>query len=42
MIFEPITPADFANYAAKSPYKSFMQTPEIAEYRESNGWTPSA
>jgi len=40
MIFEPITPAEFTKFAAASPYKSFMQTPEIAEYRESNGWTP--
>lgn len=29
----------FRNFAAKSPYKSFTQTPEIAELREQNGWT---
>ncbi|MBQ2660629.1 peptidoglycan bridge formation glycyltransferase FemA/FemB family protein [Candidatus Saccharibacteria bacterium] len=40
MKFEPITPSDFAAYTATSPYKSFMQTPEIAKYREQNGWTP--
>ena len=40
MKFETITPTEFAKFAAKSPYKSFMQTPEIAKYREQNGWTP--
>jgi len=39
MKFITISPTDFADYAAKSPYKSFMQTPEIAKYREANGWT---
>lgn len=39
MTFEEITAEDFRAYAAKSPYKSFMQTPEIAHYREENGWT---
>ena len=39
MKFVTITSADFAQFAAKSPYKSFMQTPEIAKYREANGWT---
>ncbi|MDO4526728.1 MAG: peptidoglycan bridge formation glycyltransferase FemA/FemB family protein [Candidatus Saccharibacteria bacterium] len=39
MTFEEITEADFRDFAGKSPYKSFMQTPEIAKYRESNGWT---
>ncbi len=39
MTFEEITEADFRDFAEKSPYKSFMQTPEIAKYRESNGWT---
>lgn len=29
----------FREFANNSPYKSFMQTPEIAKYRESNGWT---
>ena len=33
-----IAPKEFAEYAKTSPYKSFMQTPEIAEYREKNGW----
>lgn len=40
MRFTEITPEDFRAYAAASPYKSFMQTPEIAEYRAKNGWTP--
>ena len=39
MTFEEITEEDFREYAKKSPYKSFMQTPEIAKHRESNGWT---
>ena len=39
MIFEEITEEEFQSYSEKSPYKSFMQTPEIAKYRESNGWT---
>ena len=39
MKFEEITEEDFRNFADKSPYKSFMQTPEIAHYRGSNGWT---
>ncbi|MBQ3293298.1 peptidoglycan bridge formation glycyltransferase FemA/FemB family protein [Candidatus Saccharibacteria bacterium] len=39
MIFEEISEEEFRNFAARSPYKSFMQTPEIAKYRESNGWT---
>ena len=39
MIFEEITAEDFRDFANKSPYKSFMQTPEIAKYREENGWT---
>ena len=40
MEFTTLTPEEFSEYAEKSPYKSFMQTPEIAQYRESNGWTP--
>ena len=40
MNFKLITPEEFRKYAAKSPYKSFTQTPEIASLRESNGWTP--
>ena len=39
MKFEEITKDEFRKFAAKSPYKSFMQTPEIASYREKNGWT---
>ena len=39
MKFITITPEEFRNYATKSPYRSFMQTPEIAKLREHNGWT---
>lgn len=39
MKFEEITENEFREFASKSPYKSFMQTPEIASYREKNGWT---
>ena len=39
MTFEEITEEEFRKFADKSPYKSFMQTPEIAKYREENGWT---
>lgn len=39
MTFEEITAEEFRDYARTSPYKSFMQTPEVAKYRESNGWT---
>lgn len=39
MNFATITKEEFSSYAKKSPYKSFMQTPEIAKYREQNGWT---
>ena len=39
MTFEEIAEEEFRNFAGRSPYKSFMQTPEIAKYRESNGWT---
>ena len=39
MKFTEITAEEFRNYAKTSPYKSFMQTPEIAGYREKNGWT---
>ena len=39
MTFEEITEAEFRDFANKSPYKSFMQTPEIARHREDNGWT---
>ena len=40
MKFVEITPDEFQDFAAKSPYKSFMQTTEIATLREKNGWTP--
>ena len=39
MTFEEISEAEFRDFAEKNPYKSFMQTPEIAKYRKSNGWT---
>ena len=39
MNFITLEPEEFRKYAAKSPYKSFMQTPEIARLREENGWT---
>ena len=39
MTFEEITEGEFREYAKNSPYKCFMQTPEIAKYREENGWT---
>ena len=39
MTFEEITSEDFREFAKNSPYKSFMQTPEIAGYRSENGWT---
>ena len=39
MTFEEITEEEFRDFAKKSPYKSFMQTPEIAKYRKENGWT---
>ncbi len=40
MNFITLEKDQFEEFARKSPYKSFMQTKEIAEYRESNGWTP--
>ena len=39
MNFITLTPDEFRDFADRSPYKSFMQTPEIARLRESNGWT---
>lgn len=39
MKFVEITASEFRKFAKKSPYQSFMQTPEIAAYREQNGWT---
>ncbi len=40
MKFTEITSEEFRAYAEKSPYQSFMQTPEIAALREKDGWTP--
>ncbi len=40
MIFTELSPEDFRNFADKSLYRSFYQTPEIAKLRESNGWIP--
>ena len=37
--FVEITPEEFRKFAEKSPYQSFMQTPEIAKLRETDGWT---
>ena len=39
MIFTAITESEFRKFADQSPYKSFMQTPEIAKLRERSGWT---
>ncbi len=39
MDFITLTPEEFRQFAKNSPYKSFMQTPEIARLRERNGWT---
>ena len=40
MEFKEITAEEFRKFAEKSPYFSFMQTPEIAELRKKSGWTP--
>lgn len=40
MDFITIEPEEFRKFAEKSPYKSFLQTPEIATLREKNGWVP--
>ncbi|MBQ3452880.1 peptidoglycan bridge formation glycyltransferase FemA/FemB family protein [Candidatus Saccharibacteria bacterium] len=40
MNFITLEPEDFREFANKSPYKSFYQTPEIAKLREESGWTP--
>ena len=40
MNFIQIDSEQFRRFADKSKYKSFMQTPEIAQLREQNGWTP--
>ena len=39
MRFITLDPETFDEFAEKSPYKSFTQTPEIAKLREENGWT---
>ncbi len=39
MKFEEISAEDFRAFANQSPYKSFMQTPEIAKLRGESGWT---
>lgn len=39
MNFITIDEDEFRQFADKSPYKSFMQTPEIAKLRENQGWT---
>ena len=39
MNFITLKPAEFTKFAEKSPYKSFLQTAEIAKLREKNGWT---
>ena len=39
MNFITLKPAEFTKFAEKSPYKSFLQTTEIAKLREKNGWT---
>ena len=38
MKFVEITEDKFRDFAKNSPYKSFMQTPEIAKLREKDGW----
>lgn len=40
MNFTTLDETTFRKFAEKSPYKSFMQTPELAKYREENGWIP--
>ena len=39
MNFVALTSEEFRQFTDSSPYKSFMQTPEIAHMREKNGWT---
>ncbi len=39
MKFITLTPVEFTKFANRSPYKSFLQTVEIAKLREKNGWT---
>lgn len=40
MKFTEITADEFREFTKKSPYQSFMQTPEIAKLRQAAGWTP--
>lgn len=40
MKFVLISAEEFREFADKNKYRSFTQTPEIASYRESEGWTP--
>ena len=40
MKFVTIDAETFRAYASKSPYQSFMQTPEIAALRAQDGWMP--
>ena len=39
MNFTILTPEEFTEFASDSPYKTFMQTEQIAKLREANGWT---
>ena len=39
MKFIQLKPEEFTKFATKNPYKSFLQTTEIANLREKNGWT---
>ncbi len=39
MNFKTIDQEEFRKFAGKSPYKSFFQTPEIANLREKRSWT---
>ena len=39
MKFVTLDEESFRKYLDKNPYKSFMQTPEIAKLRETKGWT---
>lgn len=39
MNFITLTEPEFRDFTTSSPYKSFMQTPEIARLREQDGWT---
>lgn len=39
MKFIQLNAAEFSKFASKNPYKSFLQTVEIANLREQSGWT---